>query len=81
MKPIKIVNKIEEKEINWDIPQWVISKVGPTQIILTSENHNGITFQGTLLPTKEYPYGRFMKNYLKSEFKPLEGSLTITIEN
>lgn len=79
MKKKEILNKSENNKIDWGLPMWVISKHG--FIILTTGENNIKCFSGTCLPCESYLSGSYSDKWVKSDFIPLEESLTIVISN
>lgn len=76
----KVLNQEVNKEIDWSIPQWVISENG--QIVFTNGKHFNNSFEGTVLPDEIDPRGEFYTDWAKSYFKPIpKEGLTIHISN
>jgi len=75
-----IVSKEVNEEIDWSIPQWVISEDG--KIVFSNGFHDDDSFEGTALPCTQSPIGEFCKHWGKSCYKPIsKDGLTIHIQN
>ncbi len=79
MKKLVIPEQPKTPEINWNKPQWVISKFN--DIVLTTGRHDGDDFTGTCLPNQKYPNGDYATNWSKRVFKPLTFDIPFTISN
>lgn len=77
----EILNKQENKDIDWGKPQWFIDgKEGI--VVFTNGKHNGDNFEGTCLPCELYQKGATSLNWNKKFFKPIpKEGLTIKITN
>ncbi len=79
MKNTNVVDSKEKKTLmDWSSPQWVICG---NNIILTTGKHKESSFEGTVLPCKNYPDGKMSSLFFKEGFKPLIHELTIVISN
>jgi len=80
MKKLDLSKINKEVEINWDVPQWVISKDGECLILTTGEYYeNG--FSGMAMPSMEYPCGEYSKTWTMDDFKRFIGSIDFKISN
>jgi len=68
-------------EINWDNPQWVVSKMDKNIIALTTGVHEEEIFQGVIMPCECYPSGFISKTLYKSKFEQLIGTVMFPISN
>jgi hypothetical protein len=80
MRKVEIKDPVSE-ETDWDIPQWVQNTTLKDVIVLTTGEHDGIGFDGTCLPCKEYPSGHYATNWSKRLFTRLEGVVPFEISN
>ena len=63
----------------WNDPQWLIDD--KDNIALSNGHHLAQWFEGTILPNKLNPGGLHGAKLTKSEFRPIQGAITIEIEN
>jgi len=70
-----------EQTIDWAIPQYVQNIDDPNFIVLTTGLFTPENFEGTALPCSFYPLGIYEDNFLKENFKLLEGTRTLIISN
>lgn len=77
----EILNKKEENEIDWDVPQWVVGLKNGV-IIFTNGEHENDSFSGQSLPCEDSPNGYKKDGWGKRFFKPIpKEGLQILIKN
>jgi len=77
---LKIIKKENKQDvINWNDPQWLID--GEDNVALSNGDHLAQWFMGTILPNKINPEGLHGAKLTKSEFRPIQGAITIEISN
>lgn len=76
----EILSTEKIQEIDWSVPQWVVSETGI--IVYTNGKNDGNIFEGSLMPNICYPKGLFCTILAKNMFKliPEEG-LVVKLKN
>lgn len=80
MKKLEIKQDTIHSEIDWGKPQWVINET-QTLVILTTGQHDGIMFSGTVMPCHDYPNGEYGEDWYKHIFIPITFDIQFTISN
>ena len=80
MKKIEIT-KPNSSTIDWQKPQYVVSKIFPNVIVAVQGEIGPSTFSGFAFPCPEFRSGKYTDSWVKRDFELFNGSAILNIEN